>query len=500
MKVPLTFRPKRRPVAKWFPMGAALLLAGLQAVHADTYVSGTYTWSNNGTVSGDLVVATSGTAMIKVTANTTNVDGNTYLGNYAGSLGTIQVSGGTLGTGDVTYVGVNGVGVLKITGGTVTTGSLWIGSNATGSGTVTLSSGTLKSDQSDTIVGNSGTGTFTQSGGYYSSVAYLQIGKNSTGIGFATLTGGTSVIAKSINVGVAGTGSLTVSGSSTVKVGSGTVALGVNSGGVGTLNLGDGGSFTGVLSASTGNLMVTTGSGSGTVNFNTSNAKSYGYIFAGNLKLNQIGSGTTTLTATNTYTGVTTVSAGELKVNGSLSKTGTVTVTSGGRLSGSGTVGNIQVEGGTLAPGNSPGTITLTSLTLDAASTLEMQITGTTAGSFDQVQASDYVSLSGTLALTGLDAITALGASITLIEIDGTAVAKVVGQFTAVTVSGTSVLLSQSGATTTFTSGDVTYEIDTNGGDGNDVTLTVVPEPSTWLLAVGGLGLLHLVRRRAGQR
>ncbi len=481
----------------WLRLCGVVLFLGVQAVRADTYNSGTNTWSNNGTVSGDLIVGSTGTATIKVTANTTNVqNGNTYLGNYAGSLGTIQVSGGTLGTGGFTIVAVKGVGVMKITGGTLTTGTLWIGSSVSASGTVMLSSGTLKSDQQDTVVGVGGTGTFIQSGGYYSSIANLQIGQNSTGIGFATFTGGTAAITKSINVGVSGTGSLTVSGSAMVKVGSGTVALGASAGSEGTLNLGDGGSFTGSLSASSGTLAIIGGSGSATVNFNASNAKTYGYRFGGSLNLNQIDSGTTTLTGSNTYTGLTTVSAGELKVNGSLLKTGTVSVTSGARLSGTGTVGNVKVAGGTVAPGNSPGTISVTSLTLDAASTLEMQITGTAAGAFDQVQVSDYVSLSGTLSLAGLDALQALGASITLIEIDGTAAAKVIGQFTAVSVSGTNVILNPSTTTATFEYDNVDYEIDYNGGDGNDVTLTVVPEPSVWILAASGLAFLRLIRKR----
>jgi autotransporter-associated beta strand protein len=75
---------------------------------------------------------------------------------------------------------------------------------------------------------------------------------------------------------------------------------------------------------------------------------------AGNLVQN--GPGTSTLTATNTYTGTTSVNAGALVVNGSIATSTLTSVNNGGTLVGTGTVGNTQVNaGGTFAPGT-PGT------------------------------------------------------------------------------------------------------------------------------------------------
>ena len=70
------------------------------------------------------------------------------------------------------------------------------------------------------------------------------------------------------------------------------------------------------------------------------------------------GTGTLTLTGANTYTGATTVNAGTLIVNGSI--VSPATVNAGGTLGGTGQLGSVTtINGGTLSPGNSIGTITI---------------------------------------------------------------------------------------------------------------------------------------------
>lgn len=72
----------------------------------------------------------------------------------------------------------------------------------------------------------------------------------------------------------------------------------------------------------------------------------------------KVGTGTLTLTNTESYTGATTINAGALMVNGSIAASSSVTVNSGATLEGIGTVSSTTINsGGTLAPGNgAPGT------------------------------------------------------------------------------------------------------------------------------------------------
>ena len=89
----------------------------------------------------------------------------------------------------------------------------------------------------------------------------------------------------------------------------------------------------------------------------------------GTLGLSKSGTGTLILTGTSTYSGLTDVQAGLLSVRGTLSNSA-VHVESGATLGGTGTInGTVTVlSGGILSPGNSPGTLTVGSLVLNAGS------------------------------------------------------------------------------------------------------------------------------------
>ncbi len=105
--------------------------------------------------------------------------------------------------------------------------------------------------------------------------------------------------------------------------------------------------------------------------------------------LQKLGNGTLELTGKNTYTGDTTVTGGALAVNGSILSS--TVVASGGTLKGYGSVANVAVnDGGTLAPGNSPGTLlAYGNVVQKAGSTLEIEIDGAGtangAGNYDRI-------------------------------------------------------------------------------------------------------------------
>lgn len=102
------------------------------------------------------------------------------------------------------------------------------------------------------------------------------------------------------------------------------------------------------------------------------------------------GTGKFTLTGTNTYTGPTIVNAGTFDVNGSIANSSGLTVALGASLKGSGTLPAVTMNG-TVAPGNSIGTMNGTSFTFGSGSVLENEINP--AGQTDLVNATSSVTI-----------------------------------------------------------------------------------------------------------
>ncbi|CEJ10528.1 Extracellular serine protease precursor [bacterium YEK0313] len=114
----------------------------------------------------------------------------------------------------------------------------------------------------------------------------------------------------------------------------------------------------------------------------------------GRVSVVKTGAGHQIFSGTNSYTGNTTVDGGTLSVNGSVVASPLVTVNASGTLGGTGTVGETIVNaGGTLAPGNSIGTLTVQgNLTFAAGSTYAIEVSPL---------GSDRVNVSGTATLGG---------------------------------------------------------------------------------------------------
>jgi autotransporter-associated beta strand protein len=203
-----------------------------------------------------------------------------------------------------------------------------------------------------------------------------------------------------------------------------------------------------------------------------------GNLITGAGTVAQIGGGITTLTADNTYTGPTFVSNGVLRVNGNYTGGGLITVTDGARMGGSGTVGDITVEsGGRIAPGNSIGTLTVANLTLQEGAILEWELS-------NEDNTSDLLVLGGiyggfapyTFDFMGTGYFDGITPTVyTLITFDSNVDGLGAGDF-AVTNLG----------------GSLTGDLAVND---NDITLTVVPEPTT-LGTLGLLAVAALLRRR----
>ena len=318
------------------------------------------------------------------------------------------------------------------------------------------------------------------------------------------------------DAGFTGSGGLTMQ--TTGSTGLGTLVLngantytGATTINAGTLQLGNGGT-TGSLSSTT----VISGTTGGTLAFNRSDAMTLGNNISGALAVTQIGTGSTTLSGTSTYTGATTVKAGTLIVSGSLSGSSAVTVGDSTNLAtvailgGSGGVGNVTAgaaannTGASIDPGNSAGVAGILkagSLTVQNGAHLAMQIGGSNAGGevstgYDQIVASSTVSLSGGDLKLTLNGSPTFGSSDVLYLIINNSTAAVASQFSTVTLNGGTV----SDTGNIVLNGQqfsLVYNANFAGGDNvaNDVALMAVPEPGTWAMVMGGFGMLIAAQR-----
>jgi autotransporter-associated beta strand protein len=344
--------------------------------------------TNSGSIS-----SAAGSGILGSDTNTTvRNSGNITAGNgVAINLGdgnnVIEITGGQI-TGDI----VSGAGNDQfIMSGGIVTGNINLGS---GSSAVTITGGEIDGS----IVTGAGT-TVTLFTGSTTTGPIQGDGTNALvldGAAGSGLASGPISNFQTLTKQNTGTWELTnsISGATAVAINGGTLILSGDStytGGTtinaGTLQLGNGGSSGSIVGDITNN---------GALAFNRSDTFTFPGVISGTGALQQIGTGTTILTGNNTYTGDTTISAGALIVNGSIASSSLTTVNSGASLLGTGTVGTTIVKaGGFLAPGNSPGTMTVAgNLAFESGAFYIVQVNPTTASA---TNVSGTASLAGTV-------------------------------------------------------------------------------------------------------
>jgi autotransporter-associated beta strand protein len=433
----------------------------VNSYNGDTTIQdGTFIVDTAGSIASSAAIISGGTLRVKgtagsIAANAGNliVDSTGTIGNFSigvtttvsvdGTAGTVTQSGGTLdlrGTAST----------FSMSAGTATVYSGGFLGNSTLTGGSLLNSGTV----GETTIA-SGSTFDVKTGGTSSK---------------ATVDGGTLLVSGSVGQTVVNSGTATVnsggnSGTTTVNgsildVYGRTGISTVNTGG--TLNVKSGGSLLGTSTVGGGTLLVDGTAGRVIVNSGTATVNVGGAIDS------------------------TSVNSGLLSVNGSA---GDVLVNTGGTLGGSGSVQGLTLNGGIVAPGNSPGLLSAYELNGNNG-TFQFQLGApTTRGiTYDAINVTSLLNLGANtnFIFETLDNyVYVLGDSYDLFN------------FGSIDTTGFDITTLDV-ALPTLSSSDLTWDTTSFTTDGMVNVVASVPEPSSQILL--GFGLASLLILRAIRR
>ncbi len=432
---------------------------------------------NAGTVTFESTAPITGTIASAINfGGTTGTTGKFRLNAANTFSGTATISGASLGVGGTLALELNNVNALQnatldtgasgnqavtfiLTGTTYNIGAL-TGSDdldITGNNTISVGSKAVDTVFSGAIGNSAGTGSLTKVGGN----ALTLSGSNSY-TGGTTITSGTLVAGNADALG-ATTGSLAVNG--------GTLDLNGYSATVGLLS----GSSSGLITTGSNVAVVLTGS-------SASSSEYAGRISdgAGTVGLAKQGAGALTLSASNSYTGTTTITSGTLQVgdgmSGSISSSSAVTVASAGTLAVN--QANGSTFGSTIANEGAIKAIASGSNTLSAAISGTGTLTQSGAGTLTLSASNSYsggTTISGGTLVVGDDH--ALGTGLMTLDGGSLASSGTAARFITndITVAQTSTIGQITGDTITFsgTAGG-TGTLNVNLGNAF-TTMTVAP-------------------------
>jgi len=382
--------------AKVNPTAAHFTYLGYTAnVQGTIEISGTgSSWGASVNGNSEIHVGEYGKGLLNVSNGGSAISGYITLGKFVGAQGTATIAdvGSSIQSSSLLQIGEAGTGSLTISnGGRLQSAHALIGAQQSSSGLV-LIKGTesLWLNSSELRIGEYGDGTLHVSSGGGAKADRITLGAASGSMGYLSVIDSNSKAesSASLTVGQSGQGTLTVANGGTVNTAN--LSMARFAGSTGILNIGeyDGSSTAGTITTT----YIEFGEGAGTINFNQSDAVVFTTSISGRGKLEQRGSGTTTLAGTQDYGGQTIVSNGTLLLDGSLaSSENKVIVGENGTLGGHGSVIGTSSVSGTLAPGfneqgRNTGRMTFNGdLTVDEFSSVVMEIGGNWQDLYDKI-------------------------------------------------------------------------------------------------------------------